>query len=674
MATMRLGGLQIDPARNVIANGGASWSIEPRIMDLLVVMNAHTGEVLSREFLIDTVWKVEFGADESLTRAVSLLRKTFREAGHPGEIIETIPKRGYRLTVALTPQTEPAASIAPTAEPVRKPDPHPTETPPIPVTLPKAAAPAETPTPTPTTSKPASRRFALWGGVAAALAVAIVAAITLLPKGGPADTGQANQLIAFFGFTPTGDDPALKATAEATTDAVFEAMRSNWFDTVARTETRGVAEDRRFERAAEIGARYAMGGDARSNASGTTLSVRIEDVASRLTLWEGSFNSPAADIAYMPAQTAWKLGSVTWCIIKTREALMHETPELLSLVADRCREGGVTDRNSTYPISRMRAIVAADPTSAYNQAQLVNLLGLAVPFAPETSKAAWIAEGEAALKRAMELDPKETNIYYARLNLDSAKNVPAAEYDAFLLEAQANSEAKDNFALASANGTRAALLASSGRFTEALPHAVARAANKSVVQPGIVGMALAPVGRVSDARADLEPVLAAYGPQVWDLFIPFAFFLNAPDADAMLAAPPSTIPKPKLDCLRDIRAALVSTDARTRSAGAKRVQSCADTDIINWRVTLPALSALGDIDGAFRVADRLSFSLPSARSYETANLFYPQARALRADPRFLPLVEKLGMMDYWRATKSQPDVCGTEQAPFCAALKTNAQP
>jgi hypothetical protein len=47
---------------------------------------------------------------------------------------------------------------------------------------------------------------------------------------------------------------------------------------------------------------------------------------------------------------------------------------------------------------------------------------------------------------------------------------------------------------------------------------------------------------------------------------------------------------------------------------------------------------------------------------------------MRADPRFLPLVEKLGLMDFWRATNSRPDVCETETAPFCAALKGSANP
>ena len=126
MGAIRLVGIQVDPARNVIANGASSWSIEPKIMDLLVLLASRPEEVLSRDFLIDQVWKVEFGADESLTRAVSLLRKTFREAGYAGEIIETIPKRGYRLVVK--PETDapppgPAPLVSSPVEPVRKPEP-----------------------------------------------------------------------------------------------------------------------------------------------------------------------------------------------------------------------------------------------------------------------------------------------------------------------------------------------------------------------------------------------------------------------------------------------------------------------------------------------------------------------------------------------------------------------
>src|SRR5205823_1927970 len=50
--------------------------------------------------LIDRVWGKEFGADESLTRAISQLRKAFAETRDVPQVIETISKRGYRLIVS----------------------------------------------------------------------------------------------------------------------------------------------------------------------------------------------------------------------------------------------------------------------------------------------------------------------------------------------------------------------------------------------------------------------------------------------------------------------------------------------------------------------------------------------------------------------------------------------
>jgi TolB-like protein len=52
------------------------------------------------------VWGTEFGADESLTRSISLLRKALGDTRSEPAVIETIPKRGYRLLPsALSAQT-----------------------------------------------------------------------------------------------------------------------------------------------------------------------------------------------------------------------------------------------------------------------------------------------------------------------------------------------------------------------------------------------------------------------------------------------------------------------------------------------------------------------------------------------------------------------------------------
>lgn len=47
-----------------------------------------------------------------------------------------------------------------------------------------------------------------------------------------------------------------------------------------------------------------------------------------------------------------------------------------------------------------------------------------------------------------------------------------------------------------------------------------------------------------------------------------------------------------------------------------------------------------------------------------------RARKMK-DPR---LVGQLGLMEYWRTTKSQPDVCAREDVPFCRALEKVAAP
>ncbi len=96
-----IGKFTIKPDRNLVVSPGQSHAIEPRIMDVLCVLAAKSGDVVTRDELIDRIWRVNVGADESLTRAISILRKTFREGGESEEVIETIPKRGYRLALPV---------------------------------------------------------------------------------------------------------------------------------------------------------------------------------------------------------------------------------------------------------------------------------------------------------------------------------------------------------------------------------------------------------------------------------------------------------------------------------------------------------------------------------------------------------------------------------------------
>ncbi|NBD95209.1 MAG: hypothetical protein GVY11_01880 [Gammaproteobacteria bacterium] len=98
--TFVLGGVRLDPDRCLIVGSEGEVHLEPRVADLAATLVAHTGELATRDYLIDAVWQGHPGAEQSLTNAASKLRRAVEEAGGDPEVIETVPKRGYRLTRA----------------------------------------------------------------------------------------------------------------------------------------------------------------------------------------------------------------------------------------------------------------------------------------------------------------------------------------------------------------------------------------------------------------------------------------------------------------------------------------------------------------------------------------------------------------------------------------------
>jgi DNA-binding winged helix-turn-helix (wHTH) protein/TolB-like protein len=99
-APFRVGDNHVDPKRNRISGPAGETALQPKVIDVLCALVERQGEVLSRTELIDRVWGKEFGADESLTRAISQLRRAFGDPREEPRVIETISKRGYRLMVA----------------------------------------------------------------------------------------------------------------------------------------------------------------------------------------------------------------------------------------------------------------------------------------------------------------------------------------------------------------------------------------------------------------------------------------------------------------------------------------------------------------------------------------------------------------------------------------------
>jgi serine/threonine-protein kinase len=101
MKTAKIGQTHIDFEALTIEGLKGRTSVEPKVMKLLHVLAEQPNTVFTREELITAVWGVDFGGDERLSRAISLLRKALGEQKGSRRYIETISRRGYRLIATV---------------------------------------------------------------------------------------------------------------------------------------------------------------------------------------------------------------------------------------------------------------------------------------------------------------------------------------------------------------------------------------------------------------------------------------------------------------------------------------------------------------------------------------------------------------------------------------------
>jgi Tol biopolymer transport system component/DNA-binding winged helix-turn-helix (wHTH) protein len=101
-------------------HGDVLIALPPKAFDLLRVLVQHAGQLMEKEALLRAVWPNTFVEEGNLSVHISALRKVFSKESSDSAFIETIPKRGYRFTAAVTrsaaesdlsPQEERAVSL-----------------------------------------------------------------------------------------------------------------------------------------------------------------------------------------------------------------------------------------------------------------------------------------------------------------------------------------------------------------------------------------------------------------------------------------------------------------------------------------------------------------------------------------------------------------------------------
>jgi pimeloyl-ACP methyl ester carboxylesterase len=104
------GQYRVDTAeRQVFDAAGTSIALPPKIFDTLVILLENPGRVLAKDVLMKAIWSDSFVEENNLAQNISVLRKTFSDVP---DLIETVPKRGYRFTAQITEAAAPERSAA----------------------------------------------------------------------------------------------------------------------------------------------------------------------------------------------------------------------------------------------------------------------------------------------------------------------------------------------------------------------------------------------------------------------------------------------------------------------------------------------------------------------------------------------------------------------------------
>jgi len=413
-----LGDQRIEPARCAILAAEGEIRVEPRVMDVLVLMIAHAGQVVTREEFINTVWNGTFVSDEVLSRCIYRLRQSLGDDTRKPRFIETVSKRGYRL---IAPVRRTATVV---------------ESPPAPADKPLESTLRQRLIPEPERHGRSARKQLYWlvTAVAACLTLAVylfrVAGIPQL-AGAPGttladgeedahsvypDVPKARNSIAVLPFVNMSDNPENDYLCDGISEELIGLLaKVHPLKVVARTssfEFKDKGSDvRRI--AEQLGVDNVLEGSVRLAGNHIRVSAQLIDASTGYHLWADTFDTQFEDVFAVQDQIAdaiVKALKVSLDANKGVPGIIDRTAPTADMVAYRSylqglhhwkRRGEPAIRKS---IDLFKAAIARDPAFAQPYLALSTAY-LVLPFYSRESRTDAFARAEAAARKALELDP-----------------------------------------------------------------------------------------------------------------------------------------------------------------------------------------------------------------------------------------------------------------------------
>jgi TolB-like protein len=493
--------------------------------------------------------------------------------------------------------------------------------------------------------------------VAAILCALPVAALMLHPNA-PA-SGLRPVRLAVIPFDVTGSDPGLAAFATELDEKLADAFATNQMATVSRADALTLRGPDRDAAVARLGLDDTVEGAVRSDGKTLTVSLHLEDAKAHVILWTPQFTAPVGQAAQLRTDIVTRATRTINQLKDTDFAKAAPSTIAAFLAAGDQLDpaGGAGDEAG---VAAIRQVVAEAPDFAPAHSTLAWALIWSLPGRPPDERAQTAAEAGKEAKRALELNPNDSEAYGVLAVLEPPTAYAARE--TLLLKGLAvgvnQPEVRYNYQV---------FLAQVGRMDDAVANArqtVAEDPGARYARIGLVATLLFS-GRFDDADAALDEAVKVWPNESWFKQFRVAAaaqrpdvartrqLLSQPDLQAAIGGPAAAA------WVRTVTEAGASGDPAVKAAAARLTRAGADAGGIRGELAFPTLAVLGDVDGAFAVADAYFKA-----GGDPSLLFGPLTKSMRADERFMALAARIGLTAYWRATGHWPDFCAQPGLPY----------
>ena len=111
---------RLDPDKRELTRDAAAVTLGPQVFDLLLYLLQHRDRVVTKDDLLESVWRGRIVSESTITSHFNAVRKAIGDTGHEQRMIKTIARKGFRFVgevaeISLTEVTGAASDRRPEA-------------------------------------------------------------------------------------------------------------------------------------------------------------------------------------------------------------------------------------------------------------------------------------------------------------------------------------------------------------------------------------------------------------------------------------------------------------------------------------------------------------------------------------------------------------------------------